>query len=255
MKRILVVDDDMSTCELVARCLESPELEVVLITNPLEAVPVLSSTPFDLLILDVVMPEIDGFQLIEQIRKLDSYVNTPIIFLTGRAESADRVKGMLIGADDYIAKPFNLDEFRLRVERILMRVGKLGNAMNRELEAADSFQGSLADFALAPLLTLLAMENKTGCLNLSIGGFFYTFNLVDGVLCNASREDKPKLSSYQCVFEALAGKGGTFRYQNKQDVPKHDDFGQSTSQLLLQVAQEMDESNQGQKWSDDIIVT
>lgn len=252
MKRILVVDDDISTGELVRRILQSPDIEVMAVTDAQQTLEALKKQVFSLIVLDVIMPGVDGFQLLQQIRAEPRFGMIPIVFLTGRSEVDDRIQGMTIGADDYISKPFNRDELKLRIERILMRMDQLENPMNRELDTQNSFDGSLADFALAPLLTLLAMENKTGCLSLSIGGFHYTFNIVEGVLFNANRADKPTLTSYQCVFEALSGKGGTFHYQNG-DVPTHDDFGQSTSQILLQVAQEMDESREGAKWDDDLL--
>ncbi|MDV7389875.1 response regulator, partial [Arthrospira platensis SPKY1] len=82
---------------------------------------------FDLLLLDVMLPEIDGFQLCEQIR-LSNY-EVPIIFLTAKDTAADRVAGLRKGADDYLTKPFNLEELLLRVRKLIQRTSRApGNA-------------------------------------------------------------------------------------------------------------------------------
>ncbi|MGZ3687796.1 MAG: response regulator transcription factor [Bdellovibrionota bacterium] len=77
--------------------------------------------PFDLLILDVKLPEGDGFELCSQIRSLPEYEDVPIIFLTGKRETDDKVRGFSLGADDYIVKPFDPKELRARVESRILR--------------------------------------------------------------------------------------------------------------------------------------
>lgn len=120
--RILLVEDEESLRDLVELNLEMEGYEVVSTGNGRQALKLSQEQHFDLLLLDVMLPEIDGFQLCEQIRLSDYEV--PIIFLTAKDAAADRVAGLRKGADDYITKPFNLEELLLRVNRLIQRTSK-----------------------------------------------------------------------------------------------------------------------------------
>lgn len=120
--RILLVEDEESLRDLVQLNLEMEGYEVVSTGNGRQALKLSQEQHFDLLLLDVMLPEIDGLQLCEQIRLSDYEV--PIIFLTAKDAAADRIAGLRKGADDYITKPFNLEELLLRVNRLIRRTSK-----------------------------------------------------------------------------------------------------------------------------------
>lgn len=120
--RILLVEDEESLRDLIQMNLEMEGYEVVSTGNGRQALKHSQEQHFDLLLLDVMLPEIDGFQLCEQIR-LTNY-EVPIIFLTAKDTAADRVAGLRKGADDYITKPFNLEELLLRVNRLIQRTSR-----------------------------------------------------------------------------------------------------------------------------------
>ncbi|MEZ4986560.1 MAG: response regulator transcription factor [Saprospiraceae bacterium] len=122
MIRILLVEDEESIRENVKINLELDNYEVVATDNGRKALKHAMEQHFDLLILDVMLPEVDGFQICEQIRLTNREV--PIIFLTARDTPEDRIYGLKKGADDYLTKPFNLEELQLRVERLLQRTSK-----------------------------------------------------------------------------------------------------------------------------------
>lgn len=122
MMRILLVEDEENIRDLVKLNLELDEYEVVATDNGRDALKYFKEQHFDLLILDVMLPEINGYQICEQVRLTNMEV--PIIFLTAKDAVTDRVAGLRKGADDYLTKPFNLEELLLRVQNLIKRTSK-----------------------------------------------------------------------------------------------------------------------------------
>jgi two-component system alkaline phosphatase synthesis response regulator PhoP len=120
--RILLAEDEENIREAVSLNLELEGYEAVTAKNGKEALRLFQEQHFDLVILDVMLPEIDGFQVCAQIRLTN--LETPIIFLTAKDTAADRIAGLKRGADDYLTKPFVLEELLLRVQNLLRRSGK-----------------------------------------------------------------------------------------------------------------------------------
>ena len=120
--RILLVEDEASIRNTIKLNLELSDYEVVAAENGSDALDLVSSQHFDLLILDVMLPDVDGFQICEQIRLSD--FETPIIFVTARNSGEDRIKGLKLGGDDYLTKPFEFEELELRIQKLLQRAGK-----------------------------------------------------------------------------------------------------------------------------------
>ena len=110
--RILLVDDDSEVLQLTDSFLRNKGLDTVLATSVKEALQAFDTGPFHCITLDVMMPEIDGFQAFSLIRARSA---APILFLTGKTEEADRIRGLSLGADDYIIKPCSLEELYLRI--------------------------------------------------------------------------------------------------------------------------------------------
>jgi DNA-binding response OmpR family regulator len=122
MKKILLVEDDENLGLVIKDNLEQAGFEVELQTTGKKALIAYQSNVYDIGVLDVMLPEMDGFTLSENI-KADN-PDFPIIFLTAKSLNEDRIKGLKLGADDYISKPFQMEELVLRLEAILKRVGK-----------------------------------------------------------------------------------------------------------------------------------
>ncbi len=122
MLRILLVEDEENIRETVKLNLELEDYEVVTTGDGKQALKYTNEQHFDLLILDVMLPEVDGFQICEQVRLTNREV--PIIFLTAKDTAQDRIAGLRKGADDYLTKPFNLEELLLRVEKLIQRTSK-----------------------------------------------------------------------------------------------------------------------------------
>ena len=116
--RILIVDDEPAISDNIQFALESEGLETVRVATGLAATPILDEDTIDLIILDIGLPDINGLDLLKDIRRTRA---TPIILLTARTAEIDRVLGLEIGADDYIAKPFSPRELAARVKAVLRR--------------------------------------------------------------------------------------------------------------------------------------
>ncbi len=117
--RVLVVDDDRAVRESLRRALQLEDLEVDLAADGMEAIARVQDTPPDLVVLDVMMPGVDGLGVVRRLRQ--DGVDVPVLLLTARDAVADRVAGLDVGADDYLVKPFALEELLARVRALLRR--------------------------------------------------------------------------------------------------------------------------------------
>lgn len=120
MISILIVEDDRHISELIATNLKDAGYSCTCAYDGTEAADILERQRFDLILLDIMLPEINGYELMEYIRPLE----IPVIFLTAKAEVKDKVKGLRLGAEDYLAKPFEILELLARVETVLRRYQK-----------------------------------------------------------------------------------------------------------------------------------
>ena len=125
--KILLVEDDQNFGDVLKSYLEMHDFEITLATDGEEGLISFNRDSFDLCIFDVMMPKKDGFTLAREIREKDT--ETPIIFLTAKNLKEDVLEGFKIGADDYIAKPFNSEELLLRIQAILRRSQKQSNPL------------------------------------------------------------------------------------------------------------------------------
>ena len=121
MVTILAVDDERSIAELLRLSLTQAGYECVCAYDGVEAANRIEKESFDLILLDIMLPGIDGFELMDYIRS----TGIPVIFLTAKNAVSDRVKGLRMGAEDYMVKPFDIQELLARVEGVLRRHGKL----------------------------------------------------------------------------------------------------------------------------------
>ncbi|MBZ4033697.1 response regulator transcription factor [Flavobacterium sp. 17A] len=120
MKRLLLAEDDFDFAAILKQYLELHDFEVIWAENGEIALDYFKNQTFDICIFDVMMPKLDGFSLAEKIITINP--ETPFIFLTARKLKEDKIIGLKLGADDYIAKPFEVDELVLRLQNILKRI-------------------------------------------------------------------------------------------------------------------------------------
>lgn len=125
--RALIIDDDIDLGRLLVNCLSKENYQPMYVENGILGLEKMKEVKFDLVVLDIMLPEVDGFSIIKGIREIS---NVPVLMLTAKSEERDKVKGLKLGADDYLIKPFGIDEFLARVNSIIRRA----NTYNQELE-------------------------------------------------------------------------------------------------------------------------
>ncbi|HOA79622.1 MAG TPA: response regulator YycF [Defluviitaleaceae bacterium] len=128
-QKILVVDDEKSIADIIAYNLQKEGYEVLVAYDGEEALDIIFSKDPDLILLDIMMPKIDGFQVCRKVREKKE---TPIVMLTARAEEVDKVLGLELGADDYVTKPFSVRELMARVKANLRRVAVVEKEIKEE---------------------------------------------------------------------------------------------------------------------------
>lgn len=119
MNKLLIIDDDKGLTELLSDYLSQQGFDVRVANNPLEGIELIKKAPHDLLLLDVMMPEIDGFEALKRIRTFSSI---PVIMLTAKGDDFDKILGLELGADDYLPKPFNQRELVARIKALIRRL-------------------------------------------------------------------------------------------------------------------------------------
>ncbi len=136
-KRILLAEDDANLGSLLRNYLQAKEYETTLFVNGRAALEHFASGMYDLCILDIMMPEMDGLTLAKAFRNIDPVI--PVIFLTAKNQEDDIIEGFKTGADDYITKPFSMEELIYRIEAIFRRTGGPAETRNDELHIIGAY--------------------------------------------------------------------------------------------------------------------
>lgn len=133
-KKVLVVDDEKLIVKGIRFSLEQDGMEVTCAYDGEEALQLVKEQQFDIILLDVMLPKLNGFEVCQQIR---DFSNVPIIMLTAKGDDMDKILGLDYGADDYMTKPFNILEVKARIKAILRRLSKPESNMSQYMEVGD----------------------------------------------------------------------------------------------------------------------
>jgi len=147
-QRILLVEDEAHLRDVIRLNLDLEGYNVTSVNNGKSALEEVDSKRFDLVLLDIMLPEIDGFKVCESIRLRNMKV--PILILSAKGGSQDKIQGLKLGADDYLAKPFNLEELLLRVKNLLKRADPIGASSQVEQY---EFGNNVVDFSSYQIMT------------------------------------------------------------------------------------------------------
>ena len=142
--KIMVVDDDQNICELLRLYLEKEDYTVAIANDGKQALEMFTKENPDLMLLDIMLPGLDGWQVCREIRKKSQ---CPIIMLTAKGEVFDKVLGLELGADDYVVKPFEAKEVVARIKAVLRRIGKNGGEQIKEV-SYDKLSINLTNYEL-----------------------------------------------------------------------------------------------------------
>ncbi len=153
-KRVLLAEDDDDLRNVLSQYMEVFDFTVTSVRDGVEALEMFNKGKFELCVLDVMMPRLDGFTLAEQMIEINP--NVPFIFLTARTLKEDKIKGLKLGADDYIEKPFEADELVLRMSNIIKRNSKTESSLDIE----DSETISIGNYTLHPKRLILSLDDK-----------------------------------------------------------------------------------------------
>ena len=155
MSKILVVDDDTAINELIKINLELSGYEVICAYDGIQGFTLAKQEMPDLIVLDVMMPDVDGYTVAKRVRENTSTKDIPILMLTAMGQLQDKVKGFDIGVDDYLVKPFEMEELQVRVRALLKRI----NAIPESIAVKELL--TVGDITLLPEAYTVKINNKT----------------------------------------------------------------------------------------------
>jgi len=241
---VLVADDDAWILRMVATVLEKRGYSVETAVDGEDALNrALARTP-DLLITDVMMPKMDGWSLVRQLRSHAELAMMPVIFLTALSSEDDRIRGFRLGADDYVTKPFRFEELDLRVAKTLRRTAQAMEA-TRDALSTSGLRGDLSQVGLSSLLVLIEMERKTGLLQLRApdDGPSAQVLVREGKVVHARLDDADEPVDAECVYYLLTWGAGEFEFITCV-VEGVDRVNVSTTHLLMEGARLIDEARE-----------
>ena len=233
MLRVLIVEDDEGYRDLLAQMFRARGDRVRTAGDGIEALALCLKEAPDIILSDVQMPRMDGWQLLRVLRGRPAFQQTPVVFLTTLENETARLSGYQLGVDDYIPKPCRSDEILVRVDRSVQR------ALAAPLPVAEHkwLHGDLEQVTLPAVLTLLEIEKKTGAL------------VVDGdgtgrVLFKSGRPVRVEVygqegTAHDLIGEMLKWKKGSFEFQPEE--VEGEDLGVGVMQLLIDAARRSDE--------------
>jgi DNA-binding response OmpR family regulator len=120
-KTVLLAEDDDAIAQIVVTALEGDGFRIQRVSDGISAINTILETRPDVILLDLTLPQLDGYSICKMVRKADSVHHTPILVISGRTTVEDRLRAFEVGADDYVTKPFDLEELLARVEAVLLR--------------------------------------------------------------------------------------------------------------------------------------
>ncbi len=231
-QKILIVDDNPSVLKLLNISLGKAGYEIVEAENGEEAFGVANKEIPDLIISDIMMPQMDGLELCWMIRENSKVPAVPFIFLTSFDDPETEVKGFRAGADKYLNKPIERKDLLQSVEELLSRKTKL-NDMGSENKG---FAGDLKDLSIVELVQMLNLNRKSGALNISAGnkGKIY---LKDGQLHAAECGD---LVGEDAIYKLVEQVSGKFNFEI-DDVAIDRNINGSTMNVIMEACRIMDE--------------
>ncbi len=237
---ILVVDDVAAHRNAAAGALERAGHEVLTADSGVSALGQALKHEPDLILSDVEMPALDGWQLVRLLRARPSLADKPIIFLTSLSSDQERLRGYRLGVDDYIAKPFVEAELVARIERVL------GHAKDHphSVQGNKALRGALEQVSLASLLSFLDLERRTGRLLLVHDEGMATIWLREGRVLRVSVSGRLNTAEpLERMMHILDWNRGRFELADDDGVADQDEVGLPTSQLLLEHARRRDEND------------
>lgn len=239
-KKILIVDDSPVILAMLKDRFEQEGWEVILARNGIEGLKKAIEEQPDLIISDIIMPQMDGWEFCEHVRANPDTTSIPFIFLTQESEAPSRIKGFSIGADDYITKPFSREELVMRAKAILRKT----EAIKESMSAKSELMGSVKALPLFDLLQVFAFSKKNCTIKVEGKGRNGEIYFRDGEIINAITGDKDGVDA---LYEILSWEDATFTLAPLKDdmMSAERRIRRSVDDLLLDFARMIDEKGKG----------
>jgi CheY-like chemotaxis protein len=241
LSRVLVVDDDDWIISGVTVALNAAGFEVCSATNGREGLRAALQKRPDVIVTDVVMPEMDGWAFVRQLRAHPDFALVPVLFLTSRSAAEDRISGFQLGADDYLGKPVNLAELPRRIMKALAQRRQLEENLTlpAPAPAGKGLKGTLDQVGMATLLSVLSLGRRSGILRLT-GGVLRSevlVYLVRGEIYRIEVGGRGRLSGDEVLQQLFRWLEGGFEF-TPMPLRLSNEVNVSMNQLLMQGARQ-----------------
>jgi DNA-binding response OmpR family regulator/HPt (histidine-containing phosphotransfer) domain-containing protein len=245
--RFLVVDDDPALLYMMSKMMKKWGYEIATAADGEEGLALARQNRFDLVILDLMMPRKDGWEVLRELRGFPGYEMTPVMFVTSMGSDKHRIKSLKLGADDYLIKPFHFKELKLRIDNILKRQEASASWRQSRGVPGGSLHGTLDQMGLPSLLMSMEMEGKTGILNVENSetqerGYIF---MNDGRIIRA-RLNRPGPKNEELIYYLLTWPTGRFELKSL-DVQMPAEMNVPVTSLLLEGARRHDETGRFQE--------
>ncbi len=236
-RRLLIVDDDRIILRIVHDFFGPHGYRVDQAEDGAAALALIDQAVPDIIIADILMPNLDGWELFEEVRRRPPTARVPFVFLTTERDLPQRLRGFHMGADDYITKPFDVEELHARVERILQRQAEMERTA---LGDRTLLTGSVHHMPLSDLLQILSLNGKDGTLVLKQGTDQGSIVFVAGAIVHAACG---RVSGVKALYRMLGWGGAHFRVLPLAGEAPRKTVDQPTTSVLMDGLVSLDEWN------------
>jgi DNA-binding response OmpR family regulator len=238
-QQILLVDADSRSVRVLEVSLKKAGYNVTTAEDGVDALAKIESSVPDLIITDTVLPKLDGYALVHKLKERPDWAGVPVVFLTSRKSVEDKVRGLELGAEDYLTKPIFVREMIARVNLLMARRTREGMALVKSTTAhagRTQFSGSIADMNVVDLIQTFEVSRKSGIVHITYGESAHVY-FRDGKVVDATFG---KLTGEEAVYRTLLFNEGEFKVEFCK-VDRPDAITSSTQALLMEGMRRVDE--------------
>ncbi|MCK4233113.1 response regulator [candidate division WOR-3 bacterium] len=209
--KILVVDDNAYLVDILSFSLEMENYEVLKAYDGEEALKIIFDTPPDLILADIMMPKMDGFELCKKTKDNSKTKDIPFLFLTAKGKLDDQLKGFSLGGDDYIVKPFNLNDLLKKIAKSIEQYKEKGSE-----EAEIPQEGKIIEFPILKILQLIKLNKQTATITTTVSNDVGKIYIKDGKIVGAETSVSKDRSAIELIF---SWKDGNFKIE--RSIPQN----------------------------------
>ncbi len=240
--RILIVEDEPGMIELLTVALEDEGYEISIASNGEQGLKKVEYENPDLIISDVMMPDMNGYDFCQQLRTNPKTAAIPFIFLTAKKDVSDRVRGLNLGADDYISKPFHVVEVVARIKTLMLRSKRARpNQSQAPMPATEAaFSGDLKKMSIGEVIQTIALTRKNGRLIVVNGSRRGEIHFKESIVTYA---DVDRKKGEEAIYSLLSWEDGQFKFDSGTSAVDVPNVQKTAESLLMEGMRRLDEYN------------